>query len=361
MPDNFQKMLDSGEYSKAYTYIKSILKMHPENLDILCLKGFLEFKTDKHKDAKATLTNVITKSPNHSEANKFLGELYLQEAKYRLALGCYRTSYEALNSNYVKIKLFEVSYFLGLTNECRKYSYSHTTKSLVNVLEAEIRENKTKASNLNSYEYQNSDNDISNHSQNIIYHQIDNEDSAFDPKIIYNPMNRAECINVVYKLIKQNKLVIAFDILKKCFNKKSKKELIENIIFLEMSELLVILMERLYLSNLCSLAANVANVILSIYNAYFRSHFSCLAYLIQENKFDEVRKIGHRYITEDRIYARTNDLLDVIAQKHPSMDYKSGQCDCNEIPKELKFLKHFIIDDVISERKNDSNISKLDK
>lgn len=338
MSNYFSQLLDAGRYKEAYDIIKPLHIKNPNNNDILCLKGYLEFKTNKIKESKESLLSVISRVPKHPEAHKFLGEIYIEETRYAKAFNNYKISYEALNADYTKRKLFELAYFMDKVEDARTYLYNESLGYLIKRLEMEqVNYNNEKLTLKDST----STDDVNKASEDI---QANKTQTIYNPEVLCMPSNRAECMDAVYSLIRKGNILVAFNLLKKCFDESTKKDLIENIIALEMSELLTVLLEELHRQKLYATAYKIANVILHIFCAYARSHFGCLAYLLQEGKYDQIQNIGCKYISGHNIYTKTTEILDEMLLINPDLSLCADKLVIEELPKDLKFMKYFAID-----------------
>jgi tetratricopeptide (TPR) repeat protein len=74
-----------GDFPKAETIYKKLLKRNPNNLTLRVNLGLIFFKTEKYFDAIRELNEALNIKPNYDKAHNYLGLVYAELGKYKTA------------------------------------------------------------------------------------------------------------------------------------------------------------------------------------------------------------------------------------------------------------------------------------
>ena len=74
-----------GDFPKAETIYKKLLKRNPNNLTLRVNLGLIFFKTEKYFDAIRELNEALSIKPNYDKAHNYLGLVYAELGKYKTA------------------------------------------------------------------------------------------------------------------------------------------------------------------------------------------------------------------------------------------------------------------------------------
>ncbi|MBN1571857.1 MAG: tetratricopeptide repeat protein [Deltaproteobacteria bacterium] len=74
-----------GDFPKAETIYKKLLKRNPNNLTLRVNLGLIYFKTEKYFNAIRELNEALNIKPNYDKAHNYLGLVYAELGKYKTA------------------------------------------------------------------------------------------------------------------------------------------------------------------------------------------------------------------------------------------------------------------------------------
>ncbi len=78
--------LATGKYTQALDVLGGVLQRHPQNADAYTYRGFAYQKLNDLKKARESYTMALRIYPSHLGANKYMGNLWLEEGQLSRAM-----------------------------------------------------------------------------------------------------------------------------------------------------------------------------------------------------------------------------------------------------------------------------------
>lgn len=319
--------LDQNDYEQAYDILKKLLNKDPENTDLLTLKGYILFKLGDIEKAKTVLRNVIIKKPADSEAWKYFAEIYLEEDQYEKAFRAYKISYRDRRAKYVQNRIFVLALFLYEFEEIKKYMKSEHYELINNL---SIIANK--ASTLKNIE-----------NMHYMLNDLKSIEIVWDKKFL-GPLYRAEFVRYIYSLIIDERYDETFELLRQYFKCATIQAVIMHIICYEWIEFIYLLLEKLYMKNYCISALKLVNTLIFIFNKYKKAELTCLMYLFDEKRYDDIFYLIKGNLEKNIIFHQTVKIKNEIIKKHPDYNLKGTACNCSTPNKTFECFQYFYID-----------------
>lgn len=341
MTEPLQKVifyLRQDNFIAAHRELLVLIDNSNECIQYLPLKGYIELKLNRVKEAKATLKQSIKKKQT-SDGWRYLAEVYAQEKCFNKAYNAFNISYSISKDIYVYRKIICFGIILKEYETINEFTNNEKIKEIVKRLRDYKREGRRNMKQVDG----NLDTctDVILNEDNLVYEssaQSHSESTLNDQMPILDPVNRCDLTQTVFRSVKNHQFVESLQLLQQSFGKNSIDETIDHIIYIEWIEYLFLLLTEFKSKNHCMLSLKIVNALKSIFLNYRANFIDCLFYLLENRIYERIEEAVIADIELHEIFYETECIKREIMERHGDFSLSKMNCECGEMETSLEIF-----------------------